>query len=475
MSDMSAYLVSSGKVQAVAGLHWVALNAQERKQDRKDLALAAKEAGSRYASYYTNSGADYRLAGVLPPSSPKACQNKHSAAVWLAESVERETIFIQQLPSGAFWVVNVAPQSILLRSDRISDSDRAGELLDELLADLLGGGGEFDIVVSGEGIPPSSKIGDAMDKVRHATFADLVAGQPPASTKIKQVSGIPAGAVIAVGALLAITLLGGGFWWWRGKIEEERLATEAQAAMLAQQAAAKGNEAAQRLQLEQAVADALAVDTATPDPDRLVRTCISSLKIFTRTLGGWSQQNVSCDFRSNQVIAQYTRQSQGGSRSSRFATNESLQQAAERAGLLANVQVAGETATLALNILNAEARRALKREELPATGLAANAVPSRLQWAEAAIPGYSADVGDAVQRQVLPAAPAGSSQVAPPMPADLQYLRGTIKASGASLWSASAVSYSWPFVSIDRGTLIPRDKGQYAWSLEGTYVAKGGI
>ena len=475
MRDMSAYLVRAGKVQAVAGLHWVALNAQNRKADRKDLILAAKEAGSRYASYYANTGADYRLAGILPASTPKSCQNKPSAAVWLAESVERETIFIEQLPSGRFWIVNVAPQSIMLRSDRIEDSERAGELLDELLADLLGGGGEFDIVVSGEGIPPSSKIGDAMDKVRHASLAELVAGQPPASAKIKQVSGIPASLVIALVAFVAIAFLGTGFWWWRGKLEEERLATEAQTAMLAQQAAMKGNEAAQRLQIEHAVADALAVDTATPDPDRLLRTCVSSLQTFSRTLGGWSQQNVSCDFRGHVVTAQYARQSQGGSPSSRFATNESLQQAAERSGLQVSVQIAGETATMSLSILNAEARQTLQREQLPDIGLAANAVPSRLQWAEAAIPGFSADIGDAAPRDILPAAPADGSQVSSAIPAELGYLRGSLKAAGPSLWSALAVSYSWPFVNIDRVVLIPRDKGRYAWSLEGTYVAKGGI
>ena len=470
MSDSSARLYSAGKIQVVIGLNWVPLNGELRKSDRNDLVAAAKEAGANHAAYYANQGAAFRLAGILPSLSSKDCQGKASAAAWLADVVERETIYVEYLPDGSYWIVGASPQSITLRTDRIVGPEKAGELLDDLLQDLMGGGDVvFDVVLGSDAAPPSGVLGSAREHVSYASFAQLVSGTPGKGTMVKQVVGLPPIVLFIVLGLGALALIVAAFMWWQKKAEQARIEAEQQAAAIAAQAQMQGNEAARKLQLENALKAALEADTATPDPDRLIQTCINAASTLTRTLGGWTLQNIACDYRAGTIVGQYNRKGGAGGR---FATNHSLQQAAAHIGVPAYVQVAGEAATVGLRILDAQPRERLERGELPLAGEAANVVPSRLQWAEGAVKGFSAEVGDLVDRPIAVATD-NTHQQQPPIPAEYRYLRGPVRISGSSLWGLNAVSYAWPFVSIDRTVLIPQPKGVYAWSLEGTYVARG--
>jgi hypothetical protein len=467
-------VIQVGKVRAIAGLTWQHLSAEA--DPLQEARLEAKEKGTKWAIIHRAPDFSYSRYGLMAPGTDKDAKGAYSAAMWLAATVDRPTIYVeaQDDRGSRYWVVAVRPGEVDPTTDGIFDEDVAKARLRQVVGSSIAAKGEVRFVVGGRGILPNDPIIDRVSTEK-ANFKDLVSGPPPKEARLIQIAGIKPGVVIG---LMAMVLLVGagivGAKLYQDQQRKQRFEAEmARAAAEQARLAELGN--ITQLRIAQAVTVAAEEETATPDPARAMAACLGTTRQFPAWLGGWRLQSTTCDFTARTAQATYQRRS---NQRRANPTYEDLMTASRAIGLEPGIDIGQDLASASIALDLGENRPARSREALPVVREVLTAIPSRAQLIE--------NVGQGVGLRFEPAQPRPIVYLDPenehadganrfkPVPEDQGFQKGSFTLSGNVLWLASTSSQalSHPAITVRELRLTAVTADNYQWHLSGTYVGR---
>lgn len=471
-----ARILQIGKVRAVAGLHWVPLAAEDAKSRKNELLEELKAQNSRFGAFYENTAGKYPLVGIVGRDSPKGLAKGVPVASWLAEVISKPTIYLEaQDESGdRYWLLAAWPGRVHHDADQMVDDQAARRLVEKMLDDIGNDGGEVDLVVGGRyGRMPSSNVIERFRR-RNASIGELLVNPPPSDLpRVKQYLGItPAMIVSAIAAVVLTAGAVGGYLLWE-KMERDRLLQEQLAAQLAAQGPGADMTALTLKRVDEAVAAALAEDTATVEPNAFIQACLDGAGVFSGAWGGWRLNKITCV--NGSVTATFDRRSETPT----GASNETLKAAADARQLPVALDFGLEQATLTWSYTPPAPRQALTLTELPRYSEAVEVLPSRFQVLDGVVNGltggYAAPAARPVSFEdpVATAAAQGAPQLMP-VPEHATYRKGTVSVSGAGLHWLTQIVLNERFVTLETLELTPVREGGFAFALTGSYVVAAG-
>jgi hypothetical protein len=455
----------------VAGLIWRPLGTDPRGETR----AAARMLGTRYGMLVQTSD-NGLLCGFLPALAPAKARNAFSGAIWLANAVKKPTLFIKNLANGEFWTVATTAGNLEVRSDQILPEDQTKQLVDQLLAENLGGADadkRFHLVIDGTRLPASAMI--ERFEATYASFDDLVGGViPDKNERVTQLVGIKPSQVLAVAAVIPIALA--AYFGWKAFDDlRAKAAFEAQRAELEHERVISEqlqNEA--QIRMAQAVVAAMRDDTATPAPAEVMGHCRQAVRSLSLNLGGWRLTRVGCAVNGSGVDLSYVLDAldAGG-----YGTNGSLIYAVkERYGLTPNIAFADGQATLHIAQDTVPARTGLTPVQAPHYADVLNGFVSHFQLAAQAYSGLHYKLDAPSPRAATYVDPAMEKSNGPQrfkqVPADRSYREGGMSVYGQGLWLFDEITMQWPFVTIKSIDLTPSgtDSDAFSWKITGIYV-----
>lgn len=435
--------------KVVAGLVWVPLIATARTPMRREFKQHLRNHDSRYGVLHAPKGARYPLAGVVRPAErgERAFRGRIPAALWLAASVTRPTVFVGHRSPGVAWILAAAPGVPDPRGDVSMPVREASAAVRDLMFDYFQGHGEPELVIA-----PGVRLDEAVVGLpaRRAALDELLQADPPRSVVAKQL-GMPTWALAAAAGSATVA---SGLWLssalmqhWERR-QQERVAREAAVEKARQQAPVSAGGQAQ-----ESARRALASATATPWPQAMVSTCAQTFYQTPGTLGGWSLQQVQCD-------------AAGGARATyvlptdaRFPvpTQASLRGAARALGLDADIGWFATSADVRLAMRLPPARPGLLLSQVPDERTVGEHLASVAQRISRLVPG--------AQLQADRPTTAEAPRATPHPP----FQTGIFRASGKGLWLLREAVPNERFLSL-RSVVLQRDQGAIAWSVEGTFV-----
>lgn len=466
MSELT--LLDVGKVKAVAGLSWVALAGDEASSPAAETKRQAKASNTRYGVFYANDGGRYRLVGLVPQELGRKVVGRIPVALWLAESVQTPTIYIEAIDDTRtrYWIVSVRPGSLDSRTDQVLSDDDTIALIDEVLGDALSTQTRVDLIVGGDGYSPSSHMIERAAR-RNVKLVDLLAELPPPRQKVTQLVGIPPAVwMVAAGLVVAAGVVGGG--WYLNQRYQLMQSQADRAALAAQQAAEQARlQAMTEQRIREAVAAALREDTATPAPADAVRGCLSLTSQFPVSLAGWSREEITCAVGSGAPQARYRR---GTALRGGMATHLSLHDAANALGLGVNIELMADTATLTGKPLELAPRAPLTIEQMPRMSDLSLRLSTDMQFLGSTIQGTNVQIKPATARTITYPDPARDGGPPAPVPEQQGYRKGTITVTGSGTWALTSVPVDQPIVAVKSVTL--RTSGTALnWTLVADYFA----
>lgn len=452
-----------GKHKVAACLDWQVLPGLENTTPAKELKARAIEQRQRFGVLYEAPAARYPLAG-FPHEAGEQLLGHVPAAVWLAESVDRPTLYIEALDdtNTRYWVLYIR-SGIDPRTDRILTDDDTVKLVDDLLAEEEGA---IDFIVGGAGMYPSSHMIERAVR-RTAQFQDLLLPDPPAQ-RVKQLVGISATTKrIIIAAVLSALVLGGAF----AAIKYWRIAQSA-AARAAQEEAERARQAAIEAQVaaltKQAVVDAIAADTATPPPTSVIRACTALAQGYPALLGGWRLSEVTC-LPAGGATATYQRDVQ---MAGALATQDTLYRAAQEHGLAAHAELMADTATVTGASVALTPRPALKPDQIPTLQSYSRHLSSQLQALSGTLPGFTASVEPPKPRPITYATP-DAPAVQIPVATERGYDVGQVRMEGTGVWALLALPLAEAPLTITQ-IRFRTSGGSVNWTVQAQFVSRNG-
>lgn len=466
MSELT--LLDVGKVKAVAGLSWVPLAGDETSSPAAETKRQAKASGTRYGVFYANDAGRYRLVGLVPQELGRKVVGRIPVAVWLAESVQTPTIYLEALDDTRtrYWVLSVRPGALDPRTDQVMSDDDAIALIDEVLGDALSTQTRVDLIVGGDGYSPSSHMIERAVR-RNAKLADLLAELSPPRSKIGQLVGIPPVVYMAVAGIVVSAGIVGGAWYLNQRYHVMQSESSRAAQSAAQAAEQARLQALAEQRIAEAVLTALREDTGTPAPSDAVRGCLSLTGQFPARLAGWSLEEISCPLGATAPQARYRR---GTALRGGMATHIGLNDAATALGLGVNLELMADSATLTGKPLALDSRAPLTIEQMPGMKELSLRLSTDMQVLNSTLAGTSVQLKAPTARTITYPDPARDGGPPAPVP-DLQgYRKGTITVTGNGAWALTSVPLDQPIVSVKSITF--RNNGNTLnWTLVADYFA----
>lgn len=457
-------LYAIGKRTVVCGLAWEVLQRRDTATRSVELAEIAKRRGSSYAVLLqTSSGRTF--GGFVPADAPAKAKSSTSAAVWLAVSVERPTVYIEQVGDDRWWYVVVRPGEVDVSTDRIGTGIDVAAALDDMLAEAVRDAewSETQVIISGVA-PPVRLIEQNVITPLEGTFEQLVdldrVSDP--RTQIKRVvGGVSPIVLIAVVAVAAAVLF--GVTWYVMKVLRERAELEAaRAAALAEERNAAEMATLNDKRISDAVAAALAGDTATPAPDDVIHGCLSTFSTIPAYVGGWSMGMFECT--PNSATSRWGR-ARGD-----LSDNATLAAQIQQWGT-PTFDPTGINAVVGLRMQGFSNRPAIFPEKLPAQNVVwvvLGTWAQRLEHDTHVAIDLSTPAVKALQ-YADPRVNEGKNGLSP-VPEEKLYRTGALKISGRGALALSAMHFAEPYVSLTSLRITTHGGTDFDWNLEGSYV-----
>lgn len=470
----------------VAGLRWVPLAGAEGASPKAEL----KEAAATYGIENPSRGLTVALpdgrayGAIVPPRSPASANDAYSGAAWLAQVAHHPTLLVQRVShrDNNWWVVMVRAGAVDPSTDVILGEQQAIDRIDRALIDSYNQSESLRVLVGTDPpnsanlqqLPWESDVDEAdFPRVSRRVLLDLAGmvgdDAPPSDTRVRQIAGIHKawiyGAVLAAACVVA--LIAGNAWMKRHKAAADL--AEAQA-RLQQETATQGEISSLRdARIIEAVAQALAEDTATPAPQDVLYACASTSSLVGNKVAGWDVTTIDCNAAGSVSVALV--------RSDILATNADLAAAASARGWPLSVDPTGNVASINLPLSSIASRARIAAPNL--------------------LPNYEGIVlrdGTLLQNYQLSAngqvqlaapAPRGITYLDPdkeaspdanerfqPVPQDRSYLTGKITVNGTGLWTLGGLPIDAPHLRVTRVTIQPQQSGVAGdkYTVEAIYV-----
>lgn len=471
---MDPWLFNLGKTKVACGLQWIALNGEDDDDPIASLKAEAKRAGRRFAAYYPNEGGKYRLAAFAGDEGARRFDGAVPAASWLADVVDRPTIYIEALDESAtrWWVIVCKTGSVNVNTDAIMTDDAAIQLIEGVLYDAIGTDAESGVaVIVGRGkLAPTSAMIDRAEKT-YRNIAEVLDGTTPSQNRIKQYVGVPRGVYIGLAGAVALGGLAAGGYYLMTHTQalQTQAAREAEAAALAAEQARIAKIAKARIAA--AVEKAVAEDTSLPAMPATVSHCYLALKGVPRTLGGWTASSVTCDPLSSDLKVAYARDTaaRGG-----MSTQLGLELAVQaHGGRLDPLPAMADSAIVTFSKAVVERRAGIPIEDMPRFSEISSELASAVQILQSTIPGITVQFGQPTPRSILYVDPTRDESAVPtqPVPADKGFQTGTITLQGNDLWRLSAAVLDRP--NLTSGPITFNFSGaSVQWTTTVTYLIK---
>lgn len=472
---MEPWLFNVGKVKVACGLQWVALNDEDGEDPIVSLKAEAKESGRRYAAYYPNEGGKYRIAAFASEDGARRFEGAVPAASWLADVVQRQTIYIEALDETAtrWWIIVCKPGSMNVSTDTIMTDDAAIQLIDGVLYEAIDEGsndGQITIIVGKGKMVPTSAMIDRADKT-FKNIAQVLEGTNPPTHRIKQVVGIPRAVYFGFAGVLALGALAAGGYY----LTNYTKALQTQAAREAEAAARAAEEARLaeigRVRITQAVEKAIYEDSSIPGMPETVSHCYSVIKTVPRTLGGWNASSLTCDPLSESLTVSFSRNTaaRGG-----MATQLSFEMAVNAAdGTIQGLTPMAESANVTFTKAALPRRSPMTIEAMPVFNDISSEIVTAVQILQSTVPGITVQFAPPTPRSILYVDPTRDESAQPTLPVSggHGFSKGTISLQGTDLWRLSAVVIDRP--NITSGPITFSFSGATVqWTTTVTYITK---
>jgi hypothetical protein len=283
-----AHIVAINGTAVAFGVHWRALPQLPGYEPEDSIAKMLATYRARYGILISSAGR--AVVGVLPPKTKGAGSQVHSAAAVLS-AAPRNAIYALRLDEERVWIFRGGAGQITLDSDNIVSLDEANDFIDTTAT---------NIVSSGKSAPPIIITPDlqfATPYAAAATRTDLptLFAAVSDATVLRVYGSTSSSRKLLYGAVALVALYAGGTY-----VHDLWDAHQRAIAQLAEQQNIapenRGNETALRQAAEaQAISQALAADTAGPDPWAFTQACRDLYRVIGHHVAGWSVRTYHCD------------------------------------------------------------------------------------------------------------------------------------------------------------------------------------
>ncbi len=415
-----------------------------------------RTSGTSYGVIAPGPEQGYTLAGAVRANASRKrakLSGRIPAAMWLAHSVQRPTIYVEVV-EGGYWVLAASPGEIDPRGDVALSGDEAAQLASRILSEAVEAGQEPELVVwpTIEAMPAAMPLPGA---TRTASLEALLSATPPKARVGKHVglpTWVPMAALVVVCATVGYT----GFEKISTAVENSRLAEAARRDAERQEA----NRLLAERELQQRLAEHaqshLDAMLDTPSPTDAVDACLGATHRLPAMLGGWYLSAIDCD-EMGQAQGTYTQSDSLRGR----ATQATFRSAAERRGYKSDYGWFQSTASIQLPAPPLALRNPPQISSLPGTLPASTALSSHGQRVAAMYEGVTFRA-ERPQDIDLPALEGQEVTAA--------YRTSKLRIDGTGLWSMPGIIPEGGNVALSRITLTSDETQRWTWVVEGQFI-----
>jgi len=442
-----------------AGLAWTSLVGDTPRSIKREFQQALRAAGTQYGAIHK--APRYAQAGAARSGKKSASKlsRKIPVAAWLAESVDKPTIFVEHHDAG-FWILVADAKRIDERGDTVVSASSAAICIAEIYEGYVQVGIEPDVVVADSAQRLLESLSMSMHTCRRGELVDLLKSPAP-KTQIVKALGVPTGLKWAMAFAVVLGALAYTGKKAKEHIEMRRAQAELQAKRDAELQQKLHAEASQGKAAEVSTAALLAAATSTPSPHSITAMCLDAWRRTPRYLGGWKISKVSCNV-TGQLELNYELAESGS------GTEASFRAAAAKLGFQPEVDWFKRTAVVQSVVGVPSTRAPMSVDELPSIQSAGIALASRAQKVQRVIDGATftatKPAPDAAEKQGAATGPGA----APPPPRK-PFLTGTVRMSGQGLRYMLLMVPNDPYLSIEK-IEFKNENDTVSWNAAGVFV-----
>ena len=470
-------IIHIGKTPVAVGLSWIPILVPQLQATVKgEVVDLLKQQNLRYAVIYTSEVPKaLPVAGLVGRDPPKKITSAIPAALWLAETIERPTVYVEGIKNktGSYWFLAARPGKIHENTDEVQGESNALRLLEKMLSDMEDSPNGVDLLIGGDGSYPGSNL---VERFKPKTFqlSEILKSPPPSTLpRIKQLTGITPGVILAISAFLILIVFSVVGYFGYQQYKQKKIAEQMLAEQMMSAGAGADLQGLSDKRVREAVNVALKEDTATFAPDDVVRSCVAATSQFPRLLGGWKLAKIACSAQRADATYNLSGNRPNG------ASAESFVDQAKILGFSPSMGFGVESAVLTLNIGGVQLRESMTLETLPRMSEAAINLPSRFQTMRGVVRSAAGRFDPPATREVQYEDPIATAQqqgapVMAAVPEASSYKKGTFTMTGSNLAGLYRMVWKDAFITINSIELNVPETGGMTYTMSGHYVVANG-
>lgn len=460
-----------GRALAIGCLRWEYLP-EIHPDYRVEVKVAAARHEAKIGCLYEPKSGKMGV-GLLPPDASREARSAYSAAVWLATVESRATLYIEQMPSGRWWILAIDDRGNLdKRTDVILPTSQAVELIDSILDEARGMQSPLRVLQGSPQVPLTNLLERAPRE--HLRLEELLTGAPPPEAKLAQIVGLTPAAYLAIAAAAVVAMAGVAGYSimqrWRAEQALEQARRAAEAAQIENARLASMTQ----IRIAEAVTRALDEDTRTAAPRAVIAGCLDAFHTVGQDVAGWAVDNLECDI--NGASARVTLVGQRLAQRGRPAADNAALLGATRAnGWQPQIDSEQARAVFTVSRPAPPLRAGLKLDALPIGTAVQEFVMPRFQRVAALGRGFSPQFHTPTERAITYADPAMDHDTSnparfKPVPPERSYRVAKITISGDNAEILRNITLDEAIITLTSLRLQPQSRGQAKFVLEASYV-----